>query len=77
MIVGDRSVRVAIREVRITATSAIDARRLADAIPAALEREVSRLRFEAQVPFDRRAYPADRVARQVSEAVAQRLRMMT
>ena len=72
--VGDRAVRVAIREVRIAAASSIDARRLADAMPAALERELSGLRARKTVPFDRRAHPVDRVAREISNAIVDRLR---
>ncbi len=39
-----RPVRVVIQEIGITAASAIDARRVAERLPAALERELARLR---------------------------------
>lgn len=72
--VGDRAVRVVIRGVRVAAPSAIDARRLADEMPAALERELTRLRADAPSRLDRRARPVDRAAARITDAVAERLR---
>lgn len=72
--VGDRAVRVAIRDVRIAAASGIDARCLADALPAALARELTRLRVDAPGRLDRRARPVDRAAARITDAIAERLR---
>jgi hypothetical protein len=64
-------VRIAIREIAVTARSPLEARRLADALPAALERAFARQR--AGAPEPRRPRAADKAAAEVVRAVAQRL----
>jgi hypothetical protein len=66
-----RPVRIAIRNIAITAASPLEARRHADALPAALERAFARLRSGAPEP--RRPRAADRIAAEVARAVAQRI----
>lgn len=62
----DRPVRVQVRGVSIHAASGIDARRLADALPAAIDRALSGM------PLGDR--PADRVAAQLRDAIAERMK---
>lgn len=59
-------VRVGIGCVRISAASGLDARRLADALPAALERALLNA-FGAPAPASKS--PADTAARQIADAV--------
>ena len=68
-----RRVRVAIREIAIAAASPLEARRLADALPAALDRAFARLTAGAQPVLPLRQRPVDRVAAQIARAVAERL----
>ena len=65
----DRPIRIAIREIRVEAVSALEARRLADALPAALDRAFVRL-TEGKVGVAAVRNPADRVAAQIADAVA-------
>jgi hypothetical protein len=67
------AVRIAIREVGITAASPVEARRLVDALPAALERAFARLRAGAPAIAQPRPRPADRVAVMIARAVLRRL----
>jgi hypothetical protein len=71
---ADRRVRVVIRDLHIAAASAIEARRVADTMPAALEHEFTRLRTNSAGPLSRRERPVDRVASRISEVVTERLR---
>lgn len=68
---ANRPVRVNIREIAVSAASPLEARRLADRLPAALERALARLASGA--PGLRRPSGADRVAEQVAAAIAGRL----
>ena len=67
-----RPARVAIGAIEIRAASALEARRLADALPAALDRAFARPGAGAQAA-PRRQRPADRVAAEIARAVEQRL----
>jgi len=67
------SVRLAIREIGITAPSALEARRLADALPSALDRALLRVKAGASAVAPPRPRPADRVAAEIVRAVVQRL----
>jgi hypothetical protein len=69
-----RDVRVVIRNLRITAASAIDARRTADAIASSLEGAFVRLRGSAPPEPVRSRRAADRIASRIAEAAADRLR---
>jgi hypothetical protein len=64
---------LAIREIGITATSPIEARRLADALPLALERAFRRLENGGEAVAPPRPRPADRVAADIARAVVRRL----
>ncbi len=68
-----RPVRVAIGEIAIAAVSPLQARRLADALPAALDRAFARLAAHAPPAVPLRQRPADRVATQIARAVSERL----
>jgi hypothetical protein len=72
--VEERPLQVAIREVAIKAASPLAARRLADALPAALERALARLSAPAPPRGVLRQRPADRVAAQVAGTVAANLK---
>jgi len=67
-------VRVAIRAIGVTAASPLAARRLADALPAALERAFARLLAQAPDTLALRSSAADRIAAQVANTLAKRLR---
>jgi hypothetical protein len=62
-------VRIVIGEISISAASSLEARRLADALPAALERAFVQFERSAVDVLPRRPRPADRVAAQVVRAV--------
>jgi hypothetical protein len=66
---ADRPTRVSIGEIAVRGASAIEARRLADALPAALERALSGRNHTWLRPS-----PADRVAAQIVEAMAEHVR---
>jgi hypothetical protein len=67
--------RVEIGSIRIAAASGLDARRLADALPAAIERALVRLSAGGPPPPPGRALsPADDAAAQIADAVAAGLR---
>lgn len=66
-----RPLRVEIGSIRISAASGLDARRLADALPAAIERALAAR--SSPPPPGRRLAPADQVAAEVAQAVAARL----
>lgn len=68
-----QSVRVFIREVAILAASPLDARRLADALPLALEQALGEIMEPLSTNGASRRRPADRVASRIAEAVAARL----
>ncbi len=68
---ADRPVHISIGQLRVTGASSLDARRLADALPAALDRAMTRL--AAGAPPMPRVGAADRVADQIVQAVAQQL----
>jgi hypothetical protein len=68
-----RPVRVAIGEIAIAAASPLQARRLADALPAALDRAFARLAARAPPAVPLRQRPADRVAAEIVKTVAERL----
>lgn len=74
LLLDGRRVRVVIRNVGITAATAIDARRMADAIAPSLERAFAQLRGDAPPQSTRCQRSVDRVASQVTNAVAGRLR---
>lgn len=72
-------VRVRVGTLRVTAGSAIEARQLADALPAALERAlrswpVPAPAATARIP-ERRSGAADRRADQVAAAIVEKMRM--
>jgi len=67
----DRAVRVMIRNVSITATSPIEARRMADGMSEALERAFARLRATPHQEELGHQRPIDDVAGQISKAVAE------
>lgn len=71
---GNRPVRVVIRRAVISGASSIDARRMADAIPAALEHAFERLRDARPAIVNRRSTAAERAARKIADVVAERLR---
>lgn len=68
---ANRPVHIAIRQLRVTGASSLDARRLADALPAALDRAMGRLADGGAATA--RPGPADRAADQIAHAIAQRL----
>jgi hypothetical protein len=68
-----RPVRVAIREIGLTAVSPLEARRLADALPVALERALAQLQSGAQGAAPRQQRAADRVAAEIARTVAERM----
>jgi hypothetical protein len=68
-----RPVRVAIREIAIAAASPLEARRLADALPAALDRAFARLSAGAERIGPLRQRRVDRVAAEIARAVTARL----
>jgi hypothetical protein len=72
--IDGRPVRVVIRNVRISAASAIDARRLADTIVPAMERAFAGLGRILPQQTTHSQRHADRVASQIADAVAERLR---
>jgi hypothetical protein len=70
-----QSVRVAIGRIRISAASALEARRLGDALPTALERSLAGMLAGAPAcagPSD--ASPAEAAAARVAEIVGARMR---
>jgi hypothetical protein len=73
MLPSGRSVRLAIREIGIAAASPLEARRLADAMPAALHRALAQLTAGARPIVSARQRPVDRVAAQIVRVVADRL----
>jgi hypothetical protein len=68
-----RPARVAIGEIAIAAASPLEARRLADALPAALERAFARLAAHPSLVVPLRQRAADRVAAQIAKKVFERL----
>lgn len=66
---GGAPIRLAIDRVTVSAASGLDARRLADALPGALERALSGA--AARPGF---ASPAEQAAAQIAAAVRERLR---
>jgi len=68
-----RPVRVVIQEIGITAASAIDARRVAERLPAALERELARLRASAPSSTRRNEHAAERAASGIVREIEARL----
>lgn len=66
-----RPARVAIGQVSIRAASALEARRLADRLPAALERALDAIRRGPALPAPRT--PADRAARAIALRIAEKL----
>lgn len=68
--------RVAIGRISVGAASGLDARRLADALPGAIERALGRLAADggAPTPPGRTAAAADRVAAEVAAIVDARMR---
>jgi hypothetical protein len=66
----NRPLRVVIREIKIAAASPIEGRRLADALPAALERAFVRARTNAPPALAPRQGRIDRVATEIVRAVA-------
>ena len=73
LLAGGRPIRIAIREIGIAAASPLEARRLADPLPAALDRAFARLTAGARPVVPLRQRPVDRVAAQIARAVAERL----
>ena len=69
----DRPLRCSVREIAIAAASPLEARHLADALPAALERALARLRAGAPTVVPIRPRPADQVAAQIVRAIAEKL----
>ncbi len=69
-----RPLHLVIREVGVTAASPLEARRLANALPAALERALARLPAYAPRDGAPRQRPVDRVAAQIASIVAEKLR---
>ena len=68
-----RPLHVTIREIGITAASPLEARRLADALPAAIERAFARpAGASPNTPLRHRR--VDRVAAQIARTVADRLK---
>jgi len=67
-----RPVRLRIGQLTISAASGIEARRLADALPAALERALS-----SGHPMRLQRHPSERVAAQLAELIAARVRSQT
>jgi len=64
---------IAIREIRIAAASSLEARRLADALPAALEHAFAQLPATARRRIAPRQTRIDRVAARIVGAVAEQL----
>ena len=73
LLTDQRPLRVAIGEIGITAASPLEARRLADALPAAIERAFARLRTGAPTGAPVRQGRVDRVAAQIVRSVSERL----
>jgi len=69
----DRPLRCSIREIAIAAVSPLEARHLADALPAALERALARLRSGAPSVVPIRPRTADQVAAQIVRSIAEKL----
>jgi len=67
-----RPVHLAIRQIGIVAASPLQARRLADALPAALERALARQSVSPGPVL--RQQPAERVAAQIAEVIRERIR---
>lgn len=67
-------VRVAIDRIRIRAASGLEARRLGDALPAAIERALSAMIAGAPPPAGHPLAPADEAAARVAEIVGARIR---
>ena len=63
--------RLAIDRITVSAASGLDAYRLADALPGALERALA---TPAAAPRPRLASPADQAAAQIAAAIRERLR---
>lgn len=70
---GVRSVRIVIRRIGITAASPLEARRLADALPCALDGALTRISEGVTVAAPSHARAAERVAAAVAAAVSARL----
>ena len=69
-----RPVRVAIGRISVSADSGLEARRLGDALPAAIERALAGMIAGTPPPSGRPPPAADRAAAQVAEIVAGRMR---
>lgn len=72
LVIG-RPVRVVIRNLRITAASPLEARRLADVMTPALERVLRRM-VDGTPGVERGKHPADGVAAQIADVIEARLR---
>jgi hypothetical protein len=70
---GRRPVRIVIRRIGITAASSLEARRLADALPRALEGAFARIGDGVTLGAPARALAAERVAAEVAAAVSARI----
>ena len=70
---GVRPVRIVIRRIGITAASPLEARRLADALPRALEGAFARIGDGVTIGAPSSARAAERVAADVAAAVSARL----
>lgn len=70
---GARPLRVEIGRVTVAAASAIDARRLADQLPGALERALATV-ASGREPGPRPASPAEQAAAAIAAEVSERLR---
>jgi hypothetical protein len=65
--------RLAIDRITVSAASGLDARRLADALPGALERALAN-RASGAVPRSGLPSPAEQAAMQIAAAISERLR---
>jgi hypothetical protein len=68
-----RPLRIVVREIGITAASPLEAQRLADALPPALERAFARARSGASPGLGRRPGRIDRVAAAIVRTVEERV----
>lgn len=67
-------VRIAIDRIRVSGASGLEARRLGDALPAAIERALSAMIAGTPRPTGRPLAPADEAAARVAEIVGARMR---
>lgn len=66
--------RVAIGRIKVSAASGLEARRLGDALPAAIERALAAMIEGAPPASGRPLGPADEAAARIAQAVGARLR---